>query len=78
MVLSAPGTEAFKQDFAKWEELRRQTTQALERAESTIAQKLHARESRNRLGASVDDRPPPAYADQVDRYFRSLASGRPK
>src|SRR5262245_27127374 len=33
MVLSAPGTEAFKQDFAKWEELRRQATQALERVE---------------------------------------------
>ena len=43
MTLSAPGTEAFKQDFAKWEEMRRQATQALETAESTLSRKLQAR-----------------------------------
>lgn len=78
MVLSAPGTEAFKQDFAKWEALRKQATQALERAESSIAQRLRARQGHERLGANVDDRPPAAYADQVDRYFKALATKKAK
>jgi hypothetical protein len=74
MVLSAPGTEAFKQDFARWEELRRQATQALERAESSLAERLQAREGRDRLASGVDDRPPPVYSEQVDRYFKALAT----
>ena len=78
MVLSAPGTEAFKQDFAKWEELRKQASQALERAESTLAQRLQRREAHERLGLNVDDRPPPEYAAQVDQYFKSLATKKAK
>jgi len=78
MVLSAPGTEAFKQDFAKWEELRRQATQALEQAETNLSQKLQAKAAKDRLAAGVDDRPPAAYSQQVDSYFKALAGKRPR
>lgn len=74
MTLSAPGTEPFKQDFGKWEELRKQVTQALNRAESSVAQKLQARQSRDRLAAGVDDKAPAAYEEQVDSYFKALAA----
>jgi DNA repair exonuclease SbcCD ATPase subunit len=73
MVMSAPGTEPFKQDFAKWEQLRKQVTLALDRAESELSRKLQARDSRDRLAAGVDDEPPAAYQQQVDDYFKSLA-----
>jgi hypothetical protein len=73
MVMSAPGTEPFKQDFAKWEQLRKQVTLALDRAESELSRKLQARDSRDRLAAGVDDVPPAAYRQQVDDYFKSLA-----
>lgn len=74
MVLSAPGTQAFKQDFAKWEELRRQATQALEQAESSIAKQLQSKESKDRLAAGLDDRAPAKYSQQVDSYFKALAA----
>jgi len=77
MVMSAPGTEPFKQDFAKWEQLRKQVTLALDRAESELSRKLQARETRDRLAAGVDDEPPAEYQQQVDSYFKSLA-GRKK
>ena len=34
---SAPGTEAWKQDFTQWDELKVQLAAALERAEQTAA-----------------------------------------
>jgi hypothetical protein len=74
MTLSAPGTEAFKQDFAKWQELRRQATQALDLAESTLAKKLQEKESKDRLAAGIDERAPAAYQQQVDSYFKALAT----
>jgi hypothetical protein len=77
MVLSAPGTEAFKQDFAKWEALRKQATQALEGAESSLSRRLQAKAARDRLAAGVDDRPPAGYQQQVDTYFKALAT-KPK
>ncbi|MGE3706590.1 MAG: hypothetical protein AB7I13_15065, partial [Vicinamibacterales bacterium] len=73
MVTSAPGTEAFKQDFAKWDDLRRQVTQALERAESDLSKRLQAKAAKDRLAAGIDDRPPAEYNDQVDRYFKAIA-----
>ena len=73
MTLGAPGTEAFKQDFAKWDDLRRQATQALERVESSLSKKLQANASRDRLAAGVDDQAPPAYEKQVDSYFKAIA-----
>jgi hypothetical protein len=74
MTWSAPGTEAFKQDFAKWEELKRQATSALDRAEASLSKKLQEQESKDRLAAGVEDKAPPEYQKQVDRYFKALAT----
>ena len=76
LILSAPGTEAFKQDFAKWDTLKRQATVALEQAESTLARKLQANASKDRLAAGVEDNAPPEYRKQVDSYFKAIAGGR--
>ncbi len=48
MTLSSPGTEAFKQDFARWQELSRQATVALEAVESAASRRLSER--RRRIG----------------------------
>jgi hypothetical protein len=74
MTLSAPGTEAFKQDFAKWEEMRRQATQALENVESTLSKKLQAKQAKDRLASGTDDKPPAGYQKEVDSYFKAIAS----
>src|SRR5262249_22547164 len=55
MTLSAPGTEAFKQDFAKWEDLRRAATTALDRAEASLALKIDGAAAKDRLAAGVED-----------------------
>ena len=70
---SAPGTEAFKQDFAKWDVLRKDVALALEQVESSLAQKLSEREAKDRLNAGGDDRAPAEYTESVSRYYRSLA-----
>jgi hypothetical protein len=75
MILSAPGTEGFKQDFARWEDLRRQATLALEQAESRLTKKLQANDSKNRLAAGVEDRAPAEYQQRVDSYFKAIAAG---
>jgi hypothetical protein len=72
-VFAAPGTEAFKQDFAKWEDLRRQATQALENAEASLSKKLQASQAKDRFAAGADDNPPPEYKKQVDSYFKAIA-----
>src|SRR5437762_1434122 len=77
MTLSAPGTEAFKQDFARWEDMRRQATQALENAEASISKKLQAKQAKDRLAAGADDKPPPEYKQQVDEYFKAIARKKP-
>jgi hypothetical protein len=74
MTLSAPGTESWKQDFAKWQELRRQATTALDAAETTLSKKLDEKAARDRLAAGVDDKAPAAYQEQVDSYFKALAA----
>ena len=74
LTTSAPGTEAFKQDFARWEDLRRQATLALENAQSTLSKKLQARESKERLAAGADDKAPAEYQKQVDDYFKAIAA----
>src|SRR6185503_18063768 len=75
--LSAPGTEAFKQDFAKWEEMRRQATQALDNVESSLSKKIQAKQAKDRLAAGADDNAPAGYEKQVDSYFKAIA-GRKK
>jgi len=72
--LSAPGTEAFKQDFAKWEEMRRQATQVLDHVEASLSKKLQAKQAHDRLAAGADDKAPPGYQKQVDDYFKAIAS----
>jgi len=73
MTLSAPGTEAFKQDYARWEDLRRQATQALESAESALGKQIQAKQAKDRLAAGVDDKAPSEYQKQVDSYFKAIA-----
>jgi hypothetical protein len=77
MTLSAPGTEAFKQDFAKWDQLRQQATQLLSRAETQLSKKLQQSDLRSRLAAGGDERPPAGYESQVEQYFRGLAQRKP-
>lgn len=73
MTLSAPGTEAWKQDFAKWDDLRRQATQALENVEASLSKKLQTKQAKDRLAAGTDDKPPAGYQQQVDSYFKAIA-----
>jgi hypothetical protein len=74
MTLSAPGTEAFKQDFSRWEQLRQEATTALDRAETTLSKALQAKEAHDRLAAGIDDKAPPEYQKQVDSYFKAIAA----
>jgi hypothetical protein len=72
-LVTAPGTEAFKQDFAKWDDLRRQATQALDTIESALSKKLQAKQAKDRLAAGTADKAPPQYSQQVDSYFKAIA-----
>jgi hypothetical protein len=74
--VSAPGTEAFKQDFAKWESLKKNLLVALEQTESRLAEQLRARETRERLNAGRHDAVADSYRELVDRYYQSLAAPR--
>ena len=71
---SAPGTEAFKQDYARWQSLASDVTRALERAESSAASRLSSALSRDRLRAGGSERVPDAYRRQVARYFEAIAA----
>ena len=77
MVGSAPGTEAFKQDFSRWELLHKDVTLGLERLEASLSQALLERAARDRLKAGGADRAPDEYERAVDAYFRSLAAPKP-
>ncbi len=74
--VSAPGTEGFKQDFAKWESLKQNLLVALEQVETDLSDKLRDRENRERLNAGRHEAVPESYREQVERYYRSLAAGR--
>ena len=74
--VSAPGTEAFKQDFARWEELKKNLLVALEQTESKLSDQLRARETRERLNAGRHDAVGDNYRALVDRYYQSLAAPR--
>jgi hypothetical protein len=88
IALSAPGTQAFKQDFSQWEQMRQQVTIALGQAEASLSKKpgatgerggergqAHAQKG-DRLAAGVGDVAPPGYQQQVDTYFRAIAGTR--
>jgi hypothetical protein len=76
MVRSAPGTEAFKQDFSQWDELHQDVTLRLERLEATLSRKLLERALRDRLPGGGADDAPGSYDQAVDRYFKALAAPR--
>lgn len=76
--VSAPGTEAFKQDFTNWESLKNNLLVALERTESKLSDQLRAREQRERLNAGRHDAVAESYRELVDRYYQSLAVPRKK
>ena len=73
MVSSAPGTEAFKQDFTRWETLHRELTLGLERLESDLSQRVIDKAAKDRLRSGSADRTPVEYRSSVDKYFRALA-----
>jgi hypothetical protein len=70
---SAPGTEAFKQDFSRWDVLRRGVNDSLDRLEATVAAKLYEQALQDRLAAGDDQRMPEEYRKLVEQYYRSLA-----
>jgi hypothetical protein len=74
--LSAPGTEAFKQDYSKWESLKAGMLTALERTESRLSSQLREREARERLNAGGHQGVSSEYQEMVDRYYQSLAAPR--
>jgi DNA repair exonuclease SbcCD ATPase subunit len=78
MTFSAPGTEAFKQDFSRWQQLRDQATRALDRLSAAVTKKLDEQGRRDRLAAGVDDKAPPAYRSRVDEYFKAIAGKKPQ
>ena len=72
--VSAPGTEAFKQDFANWDSLRRNLENALHQFEAERSQELAAGEIHDRLSAGPAEPLPERYRRLVDQYYRALAT----
>jgi hypothetical protein len=70
---SAPGTEAFKQDFAGWESLRKEIDLALEKYEAAASARLARKAAADRLSAGGSDRVPDAYKKLIAKYYESLA-----
>ena len=73
---SAPGTEAFKQDFSRWESLKKNMLVALEDVETKLSGELRERENKQRLNAGGHDAVSEPYRSLVDKYYRSLAVPR--
>lgn len=73
---SAPGTETWKQDFARWESLKKGLLSAVEKLETDVSSRQRERENRERLNAGGHDAVSEAYREQVERYFRALAAPR--
>ena len=71
---SAPGTEAFKQDYAAWQTLASEVGKALEKAEASVAGRLSSAAARDRLRAGGSERVPDAYKQRVSKYFESIAT----
>ena len=72
--VSAPGTEAFKQDFESWDSLRRNLENALQQFEAERSRELAAGEIRDRLSAGSEEPLPERYRRLVDQYYRALAT----
>jgi hypothetical protein len=70
---SAPGTEAFKQDYSGWQALRRDIDLAMERYEASVSDRLIRNAAADRFDAGGSDRVPDAYRQSIARYYQSLA-----
>ena len=70
---SAPGTEPWKQDFAKWDELKKQVAAALEKLETSAAARLREQQAKDRLAAGAAQTVPDAYRSLVEQYYKALA-----
>jgi len=70
---SAPGTEPWKQDFAKWEELKKQIGAALEKLETNAATRLREQQAKDRLAAGAAQTVPDSYRSLVEQYYKALA-----
>jgi hypothetical protein len=75
---SAPGTEAFKQDYSRWDSLTKDVNLALEQIEASLARQLSERAAKDRVHSGNDDRAPAQYTESVSRYYRSLAKKPPQ
>ncbi len=67
------GTEAFKQDFSKWESLRKDVDSALDRYEASVIARAARKSLQDRLSAGGSDRVPDDYRELIARYYESLA-----
>jgi len=74
--LSAPGTEAFKQDLSSWESLKRQLLAAVDRTERRLTDALRARMLTDRLPAGGASQVSDEYRPLVDQYFQTLPTPR--
>jgi hypothetical protein len=72
---SAPGNEAFKQDFSHWESLRKDVDLALEQFDAAASDRL-APKNADRLSAGGSERIPDAYRPMVSRYFEAIAKAK--
>jgi hypothetical protein len=70
---SAPGTEAFKQDYTGWDTLRREIDLAMERYEASVSDRLIRNTAADRFDAGGSERVPDAYRESIARYYQSLA-----
>jgi hypothetical protein len=70
---SAPGTEAFKQDYSGWDALRREIDLAMERYEASVSDRLIRNAAADRFDAGGSERVPDAYRQSIARYYQSLA-----
>ena len=67
------GTEAFKQDFSKWESLRKDVDSALDRYDASVVARAARKGLQDRLSAGGSDRVPDDYRQLIARYYESLA-----
>jgi hypothetical protein len=67
------GTEPFKQDFTRWESLRKEIDTALDRYDRSLVARAAGRALDDRLNAGGSDKVPDAYRELIARYYESLA-----
>jgi hypothetical protein len=73
---SSPGNEAFKQDFGKWEALRKDVDLALEKYEAAASARLGRAGGNDRLSGGGSERVPEPYRPAVSRYFEAIARAK--